>query len=184
MNEIYWQDKRTMNPKQLPSPPPTQPRRMYENRFQAKAYVPMDTRVTSHSSSARAATSPHVHYPTVAHRSYQHHHQQQQQHDTHFPYPSSLHGVYRRSPPTVMTSPSRLHTNETRRIDLRNQYPQPQQRPLSRSASEDYYSSKYHDSNSYNGEIYDDEDDDEEELRSGMMRYTYDDPGVSCPPFL
>ena len=181
MNEIYWQDKRTMNPKQLSSPgsaPPTQPRRMYESRYQTKAYAPTDTRVTSHSTSSRAGTSPPLHYPTVAHRSY-HHQQQQQQDDAHFPYTSSLHGVYRRSPPTVITSQSRLHTNETRRIDLRNQFPHPQQRPLARSASEDYYSSKYHDSNGYSGEIYDDEDDDEEELRSGMIRYTYNDPGVS-----
>ena len=182
MNEIYWQDKRTMSSKQLSSPPPTQPRRAYENTYQTKHYSPMDTHLNSRSiittrpiTTGRTVHSSHTQYPTVAHRTHPN--------KNNFPYTSSLHGVYRRSPPTLLTSASRLHSIETRRSGLRNPLPhsqQSQQRPLSRSASEDYYSSRYHESNGFNDEIFPDEDDDDTNENSpGFFQYSYEDTSVS-----
>lgn len=169
MNDIYWHDKRAMSAKQITSPPPTQPRRAYENTLRTKQYPQTDVRVNSHSITARNLTSPYLQYPTgSATRSHYS--------NAHFPYTSSLHGVYRSNPPTTITSPSSLHTNEIRQLDLRKHSQRPQ---LSRSISEDYYTSKYSQSNVYGDEVYDDEDD-EEENSSEVFNYTFNHAGVSA----
>lgn len=163
MNEIYWHDKRAMSAKQISSPPPTQPRRIYDNTLRTKQYPQTDIRVNSQSITARNITSPYVHYPSTSART--------SNSNSHFPYTSSLHGVYRPSPPTVITSPSPLHSNETRHIDLRIQSQRPQ---LSRSISEDYYTSKY---SGYGDEVYD--DDETEGSSSEVFNYTFNGVGVS-----
>src|SRR5271156_877366 len=104
MNDIYWHDKRTTSSKQISSPPPTQPRRSYENTLRTKQYQQTDIRLNSHSATNRNITSPYSQYPTASNRSSNHH--------GNFPYPSSLYGVYRPSPSTVMTSHSPLHPNQ------------------------------------------------------------------------
>jgi len=174
MNEIYWQDRRTMSSKPIPSPsvpPPTQPRRVYEHSYSSKHYPSNDIRVETHRT--MASSSSYVPYPTVssAHRP-----------SSHFPYTSSLHGFYRQNTPTLITSASRLHTTEERRLATVRTHRTPQQRPLSRSASEDYYNNRYDGSNGYYRGIYDDEDEDDEEHTSDVFHYTYDDAGDVVSP--
>jgi hypothetical protein len=167
MNDIYWHDKRTMSSKQISSPPPTQPRRSYENSLRTKQYQHMDVRMNSHSTIDRNVSSPYIQHPMVSNRSHNH--------NGNFPYASSLHGVYRQSPPTVMTSPSPLHPNQNKRTDLRNQS---QQRQISRSVSEDYYTSKYQETNDYHDIVY--TDDEDEENCSEIFNYTFNNAGVSA----
>jgi hypothetical protein len=67
-------------------------------------------------------------------------------------------------------------------MDLRNQSHHPQQRQISRSASEDYYTTKFHEFNGRDEEIYDDDDENGEEYDddgSEIFNYTFDDAGVS-----
>lgn len=168
MNDIYWHDKRAMSSKQISSPPPTQPRRTYENTLRARQYPQTDVRVNSHSITSRNISSPYIQYPSGSARS---HHS-----NGNFPYTSSLHGVYRSSPPTVITSSSPLHRNETRHLDLKNHSQRPQ---LSRSISEDYYTSKYSQSNVYGDEVYDDDEENDEENSSEVFNYTFNNAGVS-----
>lgn len=165
MNEIYWHDKRAMSSKQISAPPPTQPRRVYDNTLRTKQYPQTDIRVNSQSIIGRNITSPYLQYPSTSSRS--------QNTNGNFPYTSSIHGVYRPSPPTIIASPSPLHSNETRHIDLRSHSHRPQ---LSRSISEDYYTSKYSQPNGYGDEVY---DDDEEESSSEVFNYTFNGVGVS-----
>jgi phosphatase and actin regulator 3 len=169
MNDIYWPDKRVMSSKQISSPPPTQPRRAYENTLRTKQYQHTDVRMNSHSTIDRNIGSPYLQYPTASHRSYNP--------NGNFPYASSLHGVYRQSPPTVMTSSSPLHPNENRRTDLRNSS---QQRQLSRSVNEDYYTSKYQETNDYNDVVYDDDED--EESCTEVFNYTFNSAGDVVSP--
>jgi hypothetical protein len=170
MNDIYWHDKQTMPSKQLSSPPPTQPRRSYENTLQTKQYQQTDIRLNSHSRTGRTVTSAYPQYPPAPNRSHNH--------NGNFSYVSSLHGVYRQSPPTVMTSPSPIHPNRNRYVDLRNQSHPSQQRQLTRSVSEDYYTTKYQEFNGFNDEIYHDDEENEENC-SEIFNYTFDETGVS-----
>lgn len=172
MNDIYWHDKRTMSSKQLSAPPPTQPRRSYENTLQTKQYQQMDIRLNPQSTTGRNVTSSYLQQPTVSNRSHDY--------NGNFPYASSLHGVYRQSPPTITTDSSPLHPTQNRRIDLRSQSAHSQQRGLSRSASEDYYTRKYQGLDGLNNQMYDDDDDEEnEENSSEIFNYIPDDTGVS-----
>ncbi len=69
MNDIYWNDKRTMSSKQISSaPPPTQPRRTYENTLRTKQYQHMDMRMNSHSTIDRNIGSSYIQYPTISNR--------------------------------------------------------------------------------------------------------------------
>jgi len=179
MNDIYWHDKRTMPSKQLPTPPPTQPRRSYENTLRTKQYQQTEIRSNSHSTTNRNVTSSYVQYPTTSNRSHNNP-------NGNFPYPSSLYGVYRQSPPSApiinSASPPTLHSNQNRHMDLRNQSHHPQQRQISRSASEDYYTTKFHEFNGRDEEIYDDDDENGEEYDdngSEIFNYAFDDAGVS-----
>jgi hypothetical protein len=174
MNDIYWQGKRTVPSKQRSAPPPTQPRRSYENILQTKHYQETNVQYNSHSATNRPGTSPHLQYPTVSDRSHNSH--------GNFPYSSSLYGVYRRSPPPVITSPSSSHLNQQKRIDLQNHSHRAQQRYLSRSVSDDYYTTNQQDLQGFNYENYDDEEPNEydyEENSSENFNYTYNDQGVS-----
>ena len=78
----------------------------------------------------------------------------------------------------MITSASRLHSTEDRRLAALRTPRTQQQRPLSRSASEDYYSNRFDGSNGYARGFYDDDEDDEEHT-SDVFHYTYDDAGVS-----
>ena len=87
-----------------------------------------------------------------------------------FPYTSSLYGVYRQTTPSIVTSPVPLHPSS-------NRY-QPQQRQISRSLSEDYYTRKYQNLDGfYHDGVY--TDDDEETSSSGYFNYTFGQIGVS-----
>ena len=179
MNDIYWQERRAMSAKQistLPPPPPTQPRRVYENSYHSRLYTPSDIRLSGQPTSTRLVTSAYDQYPKITdHRSHPS--------SAHFPYSSSLHGVYRPSPPAVIATSSRLHSHERRQLDLRPENPRSQMRPLSRSASEDYYTNKYHDSNGFNHDMFSDENEfDNEENSSDDFHYTYNERGVSFFP--
>jgi hypothetical protein len=184
MNDIYWHDKRTMPSKQLSSPPPTQPRRSYENTLRTKQYQPMDIRLNTRSTTGRTVPSPYLQYPTTSNRPYSNHNNNT---NGNFTYTSSLHGVYRQSspppPPRIITSPSHMHASQNIRIDLRDQSHRSQAQQLSRSASDDYYySTKYQDLQGRNGEVYDDEEENEngdEENSSEVFNYSFDDAGVS-----
>lgn len=175
MNDIYWHDKRSVSSKQLTSsqpPPPTQPRRSYENTLRTKQYQQTDTRVNSQSRTNRNIPSPYIQYPTVSNRSHNH--------NGNFPYTSSLHGVYRQSPPpqpSILISPSALHND--RRIDSRNQSHDLRHRQLSRSVSEDYYRTKFQELNGYNDDMYDENEDENDENSFETFSYTFNDPGVS-----
>jgi hypothetical protein len=173
MNDIYWHDKRSMPSKQLPSPPPTQPRRSYENALRTKQYQQTDVRLNSHTRTNRNITSPYIQQPTASNRS--------RNLNGNFPYTSSLYGVYHQSPPPIMTTPSSLHPNQNRHIDIRSQSHHPQQRQLSHSVSEDYYTTKFQEINSYNDEMFDDDENFEEndENSSEIFNYIFDDTGVS-----
>jgi hypothetical protein len=174
MNDIYWHGKRPAPPKQFSAPPPTQPRRSYENTLQSKHYQQVDVHSNSHSTTGRPVTSPYTQYPTVSDRSHNN--------NVNFPYASSLHGVYRRSPPNVITSPSPLHSNQNKHIDLQNHSYRAQQRQISRSASEDYYTTKHQESHGFNDENYDDEEANEDDYAENScenFNYTYNDRGVS-----
>lgn len=176
MNDIYWHDKRTMPSKQLPTPPPTQPRRSYENTLRTKQYQQTDIRSNSHSTRSRNVTSAYVQYPTTSNRSHNP--------NGNFPYPSSLYGVYRPSlPPSNMnSSPPTFHSNQNRQIDLRNDSHRSQQRQISRSVNEDYYTTKFHEFNGRDEEIYDDGHEHGEEYDendSEIINYTFDNTGVS-----
>ena len=177
MNDIYWHDKRSIPSKQLTTPPPTQPRRTYENTIRTKQYQQTDMRMNSQSITNRNITSPYFQYPNVSNRT--------NNSNGNFPYTSSLYGVYQQSPPPppMMTSPLPLHPNQHRHMNLRNQNQQSQQqRQISRSVDENYYTTKYQEINLRNDKIYyddDDDDDDNEEVTSEVFNYTFDDTGVS-----
>ena len=70
MNDIYWHDKRTMPSKQLSSPPPTQPRRAYENTLRSKHYQQTDFRFNSHLTNISTDNSSYLPYPTISARSH------------------------------------------------------------------------------------------------------------------
>ena len=179
MNDIYWHNKRTMPSKQLSSPPPTQPRRSYENTIRTKQHQPMDVRLNSHSAANRTDNSSYLPYHPASNRSHTN--------NVNFPYTSSLYGVYHESPPTIKSARSPIHPNQDKYMDLKNHAYRSEQRHLSRSASEDYYITKYHESNGLNNEVYDDEevngDDDDEENCSEIFNYTFDDAGVSLKKY-
>ncbi|CAM4756469.1 unnamed protein product [Rotaria magnacalcarata] len=141
-----------MSSKQLSSPPPTQPRRSYENAHRTKHHEQMDIRYNSHTASGREAPSPYYHYPAVTNRSHYSNH-------GNFAYTSSAQGVYHQAPPVKMTPPPLpVHSRHNRQIDSRDQSHYSQQRYLSRSASDDYFITNYHDSNHRNGNMYDNDD--------------------------
>jgi len=166
MNDIYWHGKRSVPSKQLPTPPPTQPRRSYENTLRTKQYQQTDVQYNSQTTTNRPGTSPHIHYPTVSHRSHHNNH-------GNFPYASSAHGIYHRSTSPVLPS----HSNQNQRIDLTNHSHRAQQRYLSRSVSDDYYTTNHPNEN------YDDDDVINEygyeEHSSENFNYTFNDKGVS-----
>ncbi|CAF1436701.1 unnamed protein product [Rotaria magnacalcarata] len=54
--------------------------------------------------------------------------------------------------------PLPVHSRHNRQIDSRDQSHYSQQRYLSRSASDDYFITNYHDSNHRNGNMYDNDD--------------------------
>ncbi|CAF2511700.1 unnamed protein product [Rotaria sp. Silwood2] len=179
MNDIYWHDKRTMSSKQLSSPPPTQPRRSYENTLRTQ-HQQMDFRYNSQSTTARGRTDPlsYLQYPTVSSRSHNNN-------NGNFPYTSSVHEVYRQSPSSVTTSSSPLHAHQNRHIDLRNQPHYSQQRQVSRSVSDDYLTTKYHDINRLNDDIYGDEDEtghDDEDNSCEVFNYTFEDTSDVISP--
>ncbi|CAF0802283.1 unnamed protein product [Rotaria sp. Silwood1] len=178
MNDIYWHEKRTMSSKQLSSPPPTQPRRSYENTLRTNHHQQMDFRYNSHSTPTTGRTDPlsYLHYPTVSSRS----NNNNNNNNENFPYSSSVHGVYRQFPPTFMASPSPLHPHQNRHIDIRNQSHYSQQRQVSRSVSDDYFTTKYDDINRLSDDIYGDEDEnghDDEDNSSEVFNYIFEDTG-------
>ncbi|CAF4072607.1 unnamed protein product, partial [Rotaria magnacalcarata] len=104
-----------MSSKQLSSPPPTQPRRSYENAHRTKHHEQMDIRYNSHTASGREAPSPYYHYPAVTNRSHYSNH-------GNFAYTSSAQGVYHQAPPVKMTPPPLpVHSRHNRQIDSRDQ---------------------------------------------------------------
>jgi hypothetical protein len=164
-----------MSSKQLSSPPPTQPRRLYENTLRPQHYQQMDIRLNSHSATDRTVTPSYRQYPTISNRS--------QYNNGDFQYASSLYGTNRQASPTIITASSPLSPHRNRQIDLRSQSQHPQPRYLSRSVSDDYYTNpKYDQFNSFDGENYgndQEQEDDDEEQCSETYNYTFDDTGVS-----
>ncbi|CAF0802690.1 unnamed protein product [Rotaria sordida] len=183
MNDIYWHEKRTMSSKQLSSPPPTQPRRSYEHALRTKHHQQMNMQFHPHSATTiTGRTDPlsYLHYPTVSSRS----HNNNNNNNANFPYTSSTHGVYRQSPPTIVTSPP-LHLHQNRHFDTRNQSPYSEQRYFSRSISDDYFTTKYDEINRLNDDIYGDEDEDEhdyEENSSENFNYIFENTGDVISP--
>ena len=173
MNDIYWHDKRTMPSKQLSSPPPTQPRRAYENTLRSKHYQQTDFRFNSHLTNISTDNSSYLPYPTISARSHNK--------NDNFPYTTSIYEVYHQTSPSITTSPSPLHPAQNRHIDRKNPSLSSQQRQLSRSASDDYHSTKYHDLQGFNDENYGngDEDGDGEGHCSEVFNYAFDDRNVS-----
>lgn len=181
MNDIYWHEKRTMSSKQLSSPPPTQPRRSYENTLRANRYEQMNVRYDTNSRTGRTAPSPYHNYQTVSSRPYYHN-------NSNFPYATSSQGTYRHTQSSIMTPPppptSALNSRQNRQIDPRSSSEYSQHRYISRSVGDDYFLSKYDDINRLSDEIYGDEDADEydnEENHSEVFNYPY---GVSDVSFI
>jgi hypothetical protein len=173
MNDIYWQEKRTMTSKQFSSSSSSssiQSRPLYENTFQTTRYQPIDSRSTT----GQLTNSPYFRYSPVINRSYN---------NISLPYASSAYGVYRRVPPNRKGPPS-IHPNLNRRIDLRTRSYSSQQHQLSHNVSDDYDYSKYEELNGLISAIYGDEqenhdDDDNEKNRSDFFNYTFPTTGVS-----
>jgi hypothetical protein len=164
MNEIYWQEKRTMASQQFSSSPPIQSKHLYQNTFQTKNYPPIDNRFKA--------------YSTVANRSYN---------NICLPYASSAYGVYRRIPNNLKGPPS-MYTNPNRHIDIRDRPHYSQQRQLPHNIRNNYNYSKYQEINDLFNAIYcnenendddDDDDDNNEENCSDIFNYTFPTTGVS-----
>jgi hypothetical protein len=98
MNDIYWQEKRTMISKPFSSSIPTNLSGCLCE--QTKHYQPIDNRLNA----------KNFQYSTVSNRSYN---------NISLPYASSAYGVYRRTPLNLKGPPC-AYTNLSRRIDLRN----------------------------------------------------------------
>ncbi|CAF0974004.1 unnamed protein product [Adineta steineri] len=168
-----------MSSKQLSTPPPTQPRRSYENTLRTNHYQQMNIRLNSQSAvNDRTATSSYRQYPNISSRSYNN--------NTDYPYASSLYGINRQSSPTIVTSSPPLYSTPNRpQTDMRNQSHHPQQRHLSRSMSDDYCITRYQEINNLNGENYGDNDengDDDDEQSSEIFNYTFHDTGDAESP--
>jgi hypothetical protein len=173
MNDIYWQQKRSMTSKQFSSSPPDQSKCLYENKYQTKRYQQVDSPLNTYSAAGRIKNSSYFQYPTVLNRSY---------HNTSLPYASSVYGVYRRSPPNPKAPPT-IYTDRNRRVDVRNKSRHSQQHQSSHSVSRDYYYSKHEELNGHIKEIYDDEtendDDDDDDDDEDNLSDIFDDTGVS-----
>lgn len=175
MNDIYWQEKRAMSAKQISSSssaaPPTQPRRIYDDNY-PRHLSPLEMRLGGQSNSARIANPVFDRYARSDH--------QPTMTSQNFSYQSSLHGVYPRSPPAFIASSSRMHMHDRRPVDPRQDTQRVHHRPLSRSASEDYYSNRFQETNGYNHDIYSDENEtDDPEDSSDTFGYQHNDRVVS-----
>ena len=176
MNDIYWQQKRSMTSKQFASATSNQSKRLYENKYQTKRHQQVDSHSNTYSAASQITKPPYFQYPIVSNRTYS---------NTNLPYASSVYGVYRRSSPNLK-APHSIYTNRNRHVDLRNKSHYSRQHQLPHSIGDDCYYPKYEELNGLIKEIYGDEkendnedytDDDEENFS-----YVLDDTGVSCKP--
>ncbi|CAM4934557.1 unnamed protein product, partial [Rotaria socialis] len=165
----------------------------------------MDTRYNSHTASGRAAPSPYYHYPTVTNRSHHSNHGNFAWRliikdiekmmisilfrlfttffscsNVNLNFFMNTQGVYHQTPPVNMTPPPLpVYSRHHRQIDSRDQSHYSQQRYSSRSASDDYFISNYHDSNHLNGNMYDDDENDDGHIHvednSEVFNYPFDD---------
>jgi hypothetical protein len=147
MNEIHWQDKRTMDSRQYSPARGTPVRRAYDNIVSNPYSMATGRQRPTYLPHERVISSSYDQYSNAMSNRPSNHRA------TEFPSASSSHGVYRRSPPLFITTFAPSYRTETRRNE---------QRPLSRSASEDYYTNKYSSSIAFD----DDDDDDEPEQHS------------------
>lgn len=171
---IVFDETHIMTSRSVISPPlPTQSKYLHENQYQTKHHQVVNIHWNSYSKIDQKRNSSLFSHSTGSNRSCDY---------VNIPYASNVYGVYRR-PPSNLTSPPFIYTNQNRVCNLKNKSRHSQANQLSHGNSDDYCSLKYEDLHGIINSLYGNEKPKKNHKyhskRKHTSNYTSDKTGVS-----